>query len=442
MAQEVMLNELDLFKRSNFQASIESSNFIQYRPISTITDGSTIEFDIPVAADEYLDLRNVFIFIKGQVVGSDGNALAAASDNRYSICNFAANTIFDQMSAYLNGTLVSQSSRTHHYMSIIQALTKYDIRAVRTLLEPGGFHTTFGDDTINDHDAINADLHRLVRRSKIFTLCAKLFGDIFTIDRLLCNGLTLHIALSRAPNSFIFRGTDAVAAAPNVAAVAAVHPRLNLRECLLYVRKVKPSPNIITAHAKILHMNKAIYPYTRTNVKVINLPANQNTFMCDNIYMNQLPVRLICGLVSGNAFSGTYGTNAFAFKPFNATFICVHRNGEVYPKTPYQPDFTENVMNIQREYFEFLLNLGVDNGSITPPIDMTNWSRGHCLYAFNFDSTFQENNDFISLGQEGFLGIEIRLRAAQPNPLKLIVYGEFNNNIEIDEGRNVTVDFS
>ena len=75
---------------------------------------------------------------------------------------------------------------------------------------------------------------------------------------------------------------------------------------------------------------------------------------------------------------------------------------------------------------------------------MINWAKGYTLYCFNFNSDFRNTStsDYISLTKDGFLGIELRFRQNLINPLKLITYAEFDNVIEIDESRNVTVDFN
>ena len=64
MSSEILKSELDLFKGTLFQSSIENSKFIQIRPVSSITNSNTIEFDIPLLAEEYLDLQNVLLYIK------------------------------------------------------------------------------------------------------------------------------------------------------------------------------------------------------------------------------------------------------------------------------------------------------------------------------------------------------------------------------------------
>ena len=447
MSQEVLLSQLELFKRTQFQASIEGTQLIQYRPISTINDTTTIEFDIPVSSDELLDLENVFIFIKARAVKQDDTEYQAGDDDRFALINYGVNTIFDQLSVYLNGTLVSQASKTYHYTSIIQALTENTHVDSTTSLACGGFVSSRGN-TNYQHNGVVPELFQIVRRSKMFTLFGKLHADIFRIDRLLLNGVNMRLALSRANNNIIFYGAPAAvanaAAIPPIAARDAVEPKLDLRECFIYARKVKPTPSILNALARALHTSKAKYPFKRTNTRVINLPANQSSYTCDNIYISQMPCKLILGLVSNDAFNGTYTSNALTFQHNNLSFLCVYINGQMYPSVPFEPNFEANFNHYEREFYEFLLNLGYINNSLNPSIDLVNWPKGHCLFSFNFNADFNVStpSNFISLPKEGFLSVELRFRANVANALKLITYAEFDNLIEIDEARNVTVDFA
>ena len=449
MGSEVIPGELDLFKRPHFQAAIEHSNFIQIRSINSIADSSTIEFDLPISSDEYLDLQNVFIMIKGNAVKSgDGTNYDATFDNRFELINYGVNNIFDQVAIYMNGTMVSQSSKTHAYQTYIQALTENTPDEIRTSLKPGGFASPFGNDAFNAN-VIDPRLANIVSRSRIFTLYGKLHADIFRIDRLLLNGVTLHIQLMRAQNTFIFRGAAAraevaaVGNVPAVPAIAASEPKLNLRDCVLFVRKVKISPRLLISQANRLHEGyKAIYPFKRTNMKVLNLPPNQRSFTLDNIYMGQLPSKIIMGIVSNDAFAGSYLTNPLRFQHHNLSFLAFDINGEMYPKTPYEPDFANN--NYHREYYDFLLNLGAINSNLTPLIDMENWANNLCLYCVNFNPDFQNTigSEFVPLAKEGFLSISLRFSENLVNALKVVCYAEFNNNIEIDAARNVSVDFT
>ena len=440
MSYEVLRSELDLFKKIQFQGSIENSQFVEYRPTSSIAGSSTIDFEIPTSTDEYLDLQNVFLQVSGKVTANDGADFVAGNDNQYSLINYGLNTIFDQLTVYLGGTLVCQSSKTYHYLSMIEALTQSEASSGYTSLVPSGFVTSFNIQNYNP-EAINVGLHALCTRSKIFTLYGKIHSALFKSDRLLLNGISMHLSFTRAPNEFCLMGTQAVAGPP---AVAEVHPKLVLNNVSLFVRKVKLATNLLNAHALALRTNKAIYPIKSSGVKIFNLPAAQSVFILDNVFMGLLPCKIIFGLVSNNAYGGSYYLNPFNFSHFDLTYIALHINGELYPKTPYTPDFRDNYDNYRREYYDFLHNLGSTKGGSEPSIDYVNYKKSHCLFAFNLNSDFElpSESEYVNLPKEGFLNIELKFRANLNNALKLVVYAQFDNVIEIDESRNVTVDYS
>ena len=49
------------------QASIESGTFVEFRPISTLTDGAPIEFDVTSSGDDYIDFANSYLHIKAKI---------------------------------------------------------------------------------------------------------------------------------------------------------------------------------------------------------------------------------------------------------------------------------------------------------------------------------------------------------------------------------------
>ena len=437
MAFEVMKSELDLFKKVSFQGSIENSQLIEYRPTNALTESSSIEFDIPTSSDEYLDLQNIYLRIKGKLVLQDGTNYQADQDDRYSLINYPLNTIFDQLSIYLSGTLISQSSKTYPYLAMIEALTQNSVATALTYQASAGFQSYFGEN--HDFDSIDGVSFAHVRRSKTFCFYGQLHDGIFRSDRLLLNGVQLHIILTRASSQFCTMGMPA-AVAP---ALAATTPKVILSEASLFVRKVKLTPNLLNAHAKALQLTKAVYPIKRSVVKIFNLPAGQSTYMLDNIFMGQMPSKVIIGFITNDAFSGSYILNPFKFENQNLTFLCLHMNGETYPKSPYEPDFRNNFEQYTREYYDLFLNLGSTKNLIQPPINYLNYPKGQCLFAFNFNSDFEHpnENEYINIQKEGFLNIGCKFRVNLVGALKLICYAQFDNVIEIDENRNVTVDY-
>ena len=436
MAQEVLKSELDLFKKVSFQGSIEGSHFIQYRPISSVTASSAIEFDIPVAIDEYLDLQNVFLWYKAKLTLQDGTDFDAAQNNRYSLINYGLNTIFDQLSIFLGGTLINQSANTYHYLAYIEAITQNDKENCDTFLRSAGLvvpGTTAG----RDYDAPDPNLCAFVTLSKQFTMYGRIHGSIFNSEKLLLNGVPLRLEFRRAPSQFSTMGAAAVAGG-----AAATNPKIQLSDISLFVRKVKLAPSLLSAHAKALQISNAIYPIKRSIVRILNLPANQSSFVIDNIVMGQQPCKVIVGLVSNNAYTGSYVLNPLAFKHHNLNYLCFNINGESYPKVPYQPDFANN--NYEREYFELFSNLGATRSPRAPAIHYNSFKDGYALYCYNFnhDFDFANENEYINIPKEGFMNLELKFTANIAEALKVIFYAQFDNVIEIDQHRNVTVDYT
>ena len=64
---ECAKSELDLFSVPPTQTSIDSGTFVEYRPISTLTDGAPIEFDVTSSGDDYLDFANSYLHLKAKI---------------------------------------------------------------------------------------------------------------------------------------------------------------------------------------------------------------------------------------------------------------------------------------------------------------------------------------------------------------------------------------
>lgn len=437
MSHEILKSELDIFQNAPYQASIESSQVIAYRPIASIADSSSIEFNIPVSLDEYLDLQNVTLWIKGKVVTQDGKDYDSTQNKRISLINYSLNTIWEQLDIYLGNTLISQSANTYPYRSYIEIMTSYPNDSKLTFLQSAGFFEQgkLSSYNFDGHDEIGS---KIVQESREFTLYGRIHGDIFKSEKLLLNGVSLRLIFNKGKDKFFLMGS-ATSSSPSLEATT---PLLKLLDATLFVRKVKVSPSIIAAHSKALQISKAKYPIKRTEVKTFNLNSGQSSFILDNMWMGQMPNKLIIGFIDHDAFNGSYSMNPLVFKHNNLNFLAVYMNGEMFPNTPYQPDYKNK--RFEREYFEMTNNLnqtlnGVPCFSIIPD----NYIKAFCLYSFNFNPDFSVMNegDYINIPKDGFIRAEIRFTENLSKALKAVCYAQFDNTIEIDSNRNVTTDF-
>ena len=49
------------------QTSMEQGSWIEYYPLTTVTDGSPIEFDVSGTGEDYIDFANSMLYVQAKV---------------------------------------------------------------------------------------------------------------------------------------------------------------------------------------------------------------------------------------------------------------------------------------------------------------------------------------------------------------------------------------
>ena len=83
--------------------------------------------------------------------------------------------------------------------------------------------------------------------------------------------------------------------------------KIQVTEAFLTVRKVKVSPGVQLGHTDALMKGPAKFPITRKECKILAIPAGFQFFVKDNIFLGQLPKRLVVGMVHNEGFAGAVG---------------------------------------------------------------------------------------------------------------------------------------
>src|SRR6218665_1683095 len=104
---ECTKSELDLFAVPPTQTSIEYGNYVEYNPITTISQGAPIEFSITGAGKDYLDLASTQLYVNAQIIKANNDPI----DNNDNIgpTNLFLHSLFSEVDITLNDTLVTSS---------------------------------------------------------------------------------------------------------------------------------------------------------------------------------------------------------------------------------------------------------------------------------------------------------------------------------------------
>lgn len=261
--------------------------------------------------------------------------------------------------------------------------------------------------------------------------------EIAECDRYIINGVSMRFKFFPHNNSFCCMGSAATSGAN---ALSATQPILKILDASLFVRHVQLAPGVFNAINKSLQISNAIYPIKRRSAVLFNLAAGQSHFPIDNVFLGNLPDQLLIVLVDHGANNGDYLKNPLAFKNYGCNYLSVTYNNKNYPIIPFTPDYSSD--SYEREYFTFHNELGLTSGIGVLDITYNAYKAISNIYCLNFNQDFSNSNsDYICLAREGGIRIDIKFENDLRNALKLVCIGRFDNNIEIDKNRNVTIDY-
>lgn len=436
-SQECTKSELDLFTTPATQTSITRGQWIEYHPLSNITESGPIEFYVSGSGEEYLDLARTQLFVKAKIVKGDGSDIEATT--QVGPTNLFLHSLFSQVDVSLNERLISSSTNTYAYHAMLETLLNYGEEAKTSQLSMAMFFK----DTPGKMDAVNplnadADANlglkarfAFTKSSNIVDMMGTVHSDIFFQQRLLLNGVNLRVKLNRAKNSFclLSSGTN-----PNF--------KVTITEAILYVRKVKVAPSITLEHAAALKHATAKYPIRRVDCKVLTIPRGFGSFNPDNIFLGRIPKRIVLGLVDTEAFNGSYTANPFNFKHHNLTQVGVYVDGEQIPRKPLSLKFDnaggQNAIAGFQSLFSGIGKLSQDAGN---QISRGDYGSGYTLFCFDLTPD-QCTGDHFELIKPGNLRVELHFAEPLANTVNLIIYAESESLIEIDSNRNVLYDYN
>ena len=429
---ECLKSELDIFSVPPTQTSIESGSYVEYNPISSITDGSPIEFVISGSGQDYIDLANTQLYVKLDVRKADNTAIVAAS--QVGPVNLLLHSLFSEVDVKLNDVLITSTNNTYAYRAYLETLLTYGSESKSTQLSSSLYYKDTPD-KMDDADPLvataNVGLKKrygYISEGKTVDMLGRLHTDLFYQQKFLPNDVTIRIRLIRSKNNFCL-----MSATPDD------NFKIHISDCKIFVRKVKLSPSVFVAHAKALERGNAKYPLHRVVCKTFTVPRGNLDCSQENLFSGQLPTRLVIGWVDNDAFNGNYGKNPFNFKHYNLTQFKVYLDGQQQSIRPLEPDYVNGqYINAYMTLFTGTGKQFIDEGN---QIHRDDYAKGYTLYAYDLTPDLGEDDHF-NLIKEGNVRVDMKFSVALPNTINVIVYAEFENIIEIDRSRNVIFDYS
>ena len=458
------LSELDLFARPPYQTSILSSRYVEYTPSVNYEKGkSPINVKIVGTKGEYIDLSNIYVYIRASIVNKLTGALVTENDEIAPI-NYIHNTMFKQVDVYLDKKLVSMPC-DYAYRSYIESLLNFGKESKQSHLEASLWYkdkseimdsiqfktasTTAPSNTASPstgsatasiltkmdqsrwrkRDVLPKDLNDglIIRKTSFQNKTCELYGqfhvDIFNIEKYLLDDINLEMNFIKNDDKFCLMGKDGY--------------ELQINDFIVNVRKIKISDKVLLAHAMALERSNAIYPISRVNVQSRTINQNVLSDKFENLISGPLPKRIVIGMVESEAFNGSLTKNPFNFQNFSLKELNVTIDGEQLPYQPFQFNYTDvkNPSNVRGYYslFQGVKN-SIFNGN---DISIDDYANGYHLIALDLSQDGCLNTDHFNPEKTGNLRISFRFDKVLEKPISVILYYEYEAHFEVTKLRNV-----
>ena len=145
------------------------------------------------------------------------------------------------------------------------------------------------------------------------------------------SGVDINIRLIRAEDSF-----SLIASSGSYS--------IKIEHISLFVRRLTPSDDMFLSQEKKFQAGKrAIYPISRVLVRTFTVPQGNKDGSKNNLFLGQLPKRIVIGCVKQDAINNSLAEDPWHFSHFNANFIALYVNGEQLPAKALTPDFNKRM---------------------------------------------------------------------------------------------------
>ena len=413
------------------QRQVVDSQYVYHKPIGPVDGATEIEFLIPNDSDMVIDLANTELVTTFRVKKGNGNL--AVSD-KVSVINAIGATLFNYIDCWLNNTLVTERTPNQAFRAIVEILTSHGQDAANSWLQSSLFFKDEAEQMDNTNPAptaANAEVNgglkqrfQYTKESKRVVVRSRIHSDVFNQARPLINMVPLRLKFKLNDDKYCLLSDK-----------DNVPYKIVIEDMAMRVRYEKLSDDI---YREVVN-RPVSYPIARVKVKEDVIPIGVNSYNLPNFVTGELPQKIIIGIVTNKAVNGDYTKNPFNFQNFNVTQLSLNVNNSVHGGTPLDFDFAND--QFESGYWSLFEASGKkyrDDGML---IRRDDYKSGYALYAFDISPTPCNIGEYRDPERRGNISIAIKFAAAPTETLVLCAYLQFNGRIDINEAKQVTLNY-
>ena len=159
----------------------------------------------------------------------------------------------------------------------------------------------------------------------------------------------------------------------------------------------------------------------------------------DHLFQGQLPKRIFIAMVANADYNGSYATNPFQFQHYNLSKLDVSCNGHSIHNRPFEPDFEHGLyLKSYMSLYQATAALGLNKSF---DITKEDYPRGYCMWGYDLTADQGSEGGQLHPIKTGNLRIELQFARALGTVINVLVFAEYDNQIEINSLREIITDY-
>lgn len=444
---DVVRNEFDLFSEAPIQRMVKKFQHEEVYSFNNVKRDGTITFHVRGSPNQWIDLDDTYLMVRYKLLTHDGEAIANAAETCIKTIEEpnVFHNLWSKVEMAIDNTPIKSVVNPYPMRPYIENLLTTPASGLHEKLESEGFWKEKAgqfDNVVEDTVAhvagrtpMRSKVQMMHKGSPSHVLYGKLAMDLWRQGRNIPPTHDLTLVLTKSRPQFYLRSTEA----------AGEEHKLELEEVKLVVKKVQLYDDAQASLDMAMAGEGAIlYPINRVDVKTHAVGAGAKCFQESNIISGQIPSRVIVGIVDADAFSGSYAKSPFNFQHNEVEEMYLHYDGETYPSNTYKTSFPNNDALVPWLNLKRLVTPGQPffNHTVSYKDFCTG---GYTLWVFDMtpDNKCGVAADYNNVRRSGDVRLHVRFGrdGGLENPINLVVFAEFENQIELGRDRNLMTDW-
>ena len=427
-SQDFITEELDFSTLPATQCGIINSRYTYIPLKNQLSENGPWELTLTNNNRSYLNPKKTYVVFSFEITDQDGNHVEQGGTMEnpllYAPINNIAHSIIKSYTMHINGQMVFHNSTNYAYQSYLESTLMYGSEAKNSTLTAAGY---FHEPKVGDIKSPGFIARsNMVKKKGLVQVACNISIDLMNQPKVLINACNVKLTLYPNKSDFLIEGYN----------LGGTQLKLHVRDVYAIVNEFDLADGLANELEIALQEHKNIqYPLISPQVRSFYIEANRLDAPANTVFTSKMPRRIFVGLVSADAYNGTYNTSPFNFQHFNLTDIHVDYCGQSVPARPFNLDFKSG--KYIEPYIQLQESLGhartnFTNNSISKEMFC---NGGYTIFGFELSPVAQDHNLFELVRQTN---VSIRLNFGEKTPaggLYAIIYGEFDNLMNLSDLR-------